>query len=57
MAIGYRLTKEKTLEIDEATAPIVVEVFTRYAEGEKMNDIAKDLTNRGFKVSTAIPSL
>ena len=49
IAIGYRLTKEKTLEIDEATAPIVVEVFTRYAEGEKMNDIAKDLTNRGFK--------
>lgn len=47
--MGYRLTKEKSLEIDEDTAPIVVEVFTRYADGEKMTDIAKDLTLRGIK--------
>ena len=47
--LGYTLTKEKTLAIDEETAPIVVEVFTRYANGEKMTDIAKDLTLRGVK--------
>lgn len=47
--LGYNLTKEKTLEIDQETAPIVVEVFTRYADGEKMTDIAKDLTLRGVK--------
>ncbi len=47
--LGYNLTKEKTLAIDEETAPIVVEVFTRYADGEKMTDIAKDLTLRGVK--------
>lgn len=47
--IGYKLTKEQTLEIDEETAPIVVEVFTRYADGEKMAHIAKDLTVRGIK--------
>jgi hypothetical protein len=34
--MGYRLSKEKKLEIDKATAPIVLEVFTRYFEGEKM---------------------
>lgn len=47
--LGYNLTKEKKLVIDEETAPIVVEVFTRYADGEKMTDIAKDLTMRGVK--------
>ena len=45
--IGYRLTKEKSLEIDEETAPTVLEVFTRYADGEKMTAIAKDMTLRG----------
>ena len=47
--LGYNLTKEKTLAIDEETAPIVVEVFTRYADGETMTDIAKDLSLRGVK--------
>ncbi|MCH5316246.1 MAG: recombinase family protein [Eubacterium sp.] len=46
---GYILTKEQSLVIDEETAPIVVEVFTRYADGEKMSIIAKDLTARGIK--------
>ena len=47
--MGYRLTKERSFEIDEATAPIVVEVFTRYADGEMMADIVKDLNRRGIK--------
>lgn len=47
--LGYNLTKEKTFAIDEETSPIVVEVFTRYADGEKMTDIANDLTLRGVK--------
>lgn len=47
--MGYRLTKEKTLEIDESTAPFVLEVFTRYSDGEKMMDIARDLTTRNVK--------
>lgn len=47
--LGYNLTKEKALAIDEETAPIVVEVFTRYADGETMTDIAKDLSLRGVK--------
>lgn len=47
--MGYRLTKEKSLEIDEDTAPYVLEAFTRYADGEKMNDIVKDFNRRGIK--------
>ena len=47
--IGYTLTKEKNLAIDEESAPIVVEVFTRYADGETMTAIAKDMTLRGVK--------
>lgn len=47
--LGYTLTKEKNLVIDEETAPIVVEVFTRYADGETMTAIAKDMTLRGVK--------
>lgn len=47
--MGYRLTKEKSLEIDEETAPIVLEVFTRYNDGEKMTAIANDLSLRGVK--------
>lgn len=49
--MGYRLTKEKSLEVVESEAAIVVEVFTRYADGENMVDIAKDLTLRGVTSS------
>lgn len=47
--IGYTLTKDKSLAIDEETAPNVVEIFTRYADGETMTAIAKDMTLRGVK--------
>lgn len=49
--MGYRLTKEKSLEVVDSEAAIVVEVFTRYADGENMVDIAKDLTLRGVTSS------
>ena len=50
--MGYRLTKEKSLEIDEETAPIVLEVFNRYNNGENMTTIAHDLSVRGVKSQT-----
>jgi len=31
--LGYRIGEEQTLEIDPMTAPLVLEAFTRYAEG------------------------
>ena len=50
LTFGYRM-KDQRLEIDEATAPVVVEIFTRYADGERMTDIAKDLTRRGIRTT------
>ncbi|MBO6262813.1 MAG: recombinase family protein, partial [Clostridia bacterium] len=50
--MGYRMTKEKSLEIDEETAPIVLEVFNRYNGGENMTTIAHDLSIRGIKSQT-----
>ncbi len=47
--MGYRLTKERTFEIDEEAAPFVVEAFTRYAEGEMMAEIVKDFNRRGIR--------
>ena len=50
LTFGYRM-KDQRLEIDETTAPVVMEIFTRYADGERMTDIAKDLTRRGIRTS------
>lgn len=50
LTFGYRM-KDQRLEIDETTAPVVVEIFTRYADGERMTDIAKDLTRRGIRTT------
>lgn len=46
--LGYRLTKEQTLEINEETAPVVLEIFTRYNDGEQIKSIEKDLALRGL---------
>ena len=45
---GY-VNAEKTYAIDEATAPIVKEIFERYANGEKQREIAVSLGQRGVR--------
>lgn len=50
LTFGYRM-KDQRLEVDETTAPVVVEIFTRYADGERMTDVAKDLTRRGIRTA------
>ncbi len=48
--LGYVLNKEtQKLEIDPKTAPLVVEIFKRYAEGETVRSIVADLNARGLK--------
>lgn len=48
--LGYILNKEtKKFEIDEMTAPIVREIFERYAAGESIKNIMNDLNCRGIK--------
>lgn len=47
---GYRIDpKERTFVIDPEEAPIVKEVFSRYAAGEPMADIVVSLNERGIK--------
>ena len=45
---GY-VNAEKTYNIDEETAPIVKEIFERYANGEKQREIAVSLGQRGVR--------
>lgn len=47
--LGYLIGKNKKLEIDPLTAPIVLEVFTKYAEGAKIREIVKSLNERGLQ--------
>ena len=47
--LGYSLGAEQKLVIDPITAPLVVEVFTRYAEGEIIRSIVEDLNSRGLQ--------
>jgi len=48
VAFGYQV-KDKRLVPDPRTAPIVKEIFQRYADGEKIIDIERDLNARGIR--------
>jgi len=45
---GYVVDKDKHLQLDPETAPIVKDIFVRYANGELLSTIAKDLNNKGI---------
>ncbi len=47
--LGYVLGSNQRLEVDPLTAPLVVEIFTRYAEGETVREIVQSLNERGLK--------
>ena len=46
---GYRIDEDKHYQIDPATAPVALEIFTRYAGGETAASIINDLNSRGLK--------
>lgn len=46
--LGYSLI-DHHLQIDPATAPVVLEIFKRYAEGDTLREIIEDLNGRGIK--------
>ena len=50
--LGYKLGEDKVLTIDPLTAPIVQEIFRRYAEGETIKEIRDDLNQRGIKTAS-----
>ena len=62
---GFRVNAEKCYEVDPLTAPIVLEMFTRYADGQTAREILDDLHSRnaftgakhGFKHRSAFYGL
>ena len=48
--LGYMVDKKSgVLVIDPAMAPVVQEIFTRYANGDTISNIQKDLETRGVR--------
>ena len=52
---GYRIDEERRYQLDPVTAPIALEIFTRYAGGESATSIIDDLNRRGLKTSRGAP--
>ncbi len=48
LPLGYTTDSEQRFHIDPLTAPIVQEVFTRYADGETVAEITSSLNARGL---------
>ena len=48
--LGYYVDEEQRLQIDEEKAPFVRELFQRFADGEKIKDIIKDMNARGVGI-------
>ena len=53
--LGYRLDEKHRLKIDPLTAPVVREVFQRYADGENLRTIIRSLNERGIRTSRNYP--
>lgn len=51
---GYKVVDHR-LAVDELTAPIAQEVFQRFANGEKQNQILTDLNRRGIRNAAGRP--
>ena len=54
--LGYLLDKKaQKLVIDPTTAPLVVEVFEKYADGKSVRSIVEDFNTRGLKTKKGQP--
>ena len=49
--LGYKLTADRSYEIDDDTAPIVRKIFEMYAEGHTLRGIANCLNDKGYTTS------
>ena len=47
--IGYKIDEEKFYHLDPLTAPLVLEAFQRYDNGEKMVEIVNFLNDKGVR--------
>lgn len=48
--LGYRV-EDRRLVADDRTAPLVRELYRRYADGEQLKAIAKDWNQRGYRTA------
>ena len=48
VTFGYAIDKDKRFRKDPVTAPIVTDVFERYADGEPIRSIIDDLNSKGI---------
>lgn len=55
--LGYMLGDDQRLEIDPLTAPVVLEIFKRYADGESKREIIESLNARGIRTRAGGPFL
>ena len=49
---GYIINSERYYEIDPLTAPIILEIFTRYADGQTAGEISEELNSRAVFANT-----
>ena len=49
--LGYMKGEDQHLVTNPATAPLVEEIFTRYAKGDTIREIIKSLNERGIKTT------
>lgn len=52
--LGYYVDDEQYLQIDEKKAPFVKEIFARFADGEMIKSIIKDMKLRGVGVPVRV---
>lgn len=50
---GYRINAEHHYVVNRLTAPIVLEIYTRYVNGQLICDIQRELSKQNVSLSTA----
>ncbi len=48
---GYSVDEEKHYQLNPVTAPVVLEIFKKYADGMSIKDITDELNARGLKTA------
>ena len=52
--LGYSVDEEKHYQINPVTAPVVLEIFQKYADGMSIKDITDELNARGLKTAKGV---
>lgn len=53
--MGYYVNEDRMFEIDPVTAPVVLEIFHRYADGDTMQEIVDAMNGRGIRTGKGKP--